>query len=129
MDIADLDHRVQMQFGCVPPDLVERLVELGHVGEVAFQAGRGEWFCARAWAGLLAGEDRQAEAEEVLAPYVATGWWTAAETLAGLLERWGRTDEAVALVRPHATPAVRRRWRAWRGCWAGRAGRTRRSTC
>ncbi|MFB9388351.1 tetratricopeptide repeat protein [Streptomyces coeruleoprunus] len=66
------------------------------------QAGRGEWFCAREWARLLGGQDRQAEALEVLAPYVATGWWPAARTQAELLESWGRAEEAIALVRPHA---------------------------
>ncbi|MGW0433918.1 tetratricopeptide repeat protein [Micromonospora sp. NPDC003197] len=102
MDAADLDYRARTLTGCIPPDLVSRLVELGLIREVEFQAGRGEWFCAREWARLLAGQDRQAEALEVLAPYVATGWWKAAETMAELLEGWGRTEEAIALARPYA---------------------------
>ncbi|BCJ69110.1 tetratricopeptide repeat protein [Polymorphospora rubra] len=102
MDAADLDYRTRTLNGCIPPDLVSRLIELGHGAEVEVQAGRGEWFCARERARLLAGQDRQAEALEVLAPYVATGWWNAAETMAGLLEEWGRVEEAIVLARPYA---------------------------
>ncbi len=102
MDAADLDYRVRTLSGCIPPDLVSRLVELGHAGEVEFQAGRGEWFCAREWARLLAERGRRAEALEVFAPYLATGWRTASETVAGLLEEWGRAEEAIALARPGA---------------------------
>ncbi|MFI9616729.1 tetratricopeptide repeat protein [Streptomyces sp. NPDC052023] len=101
MDVADLDYRARTLQGCIPPHLVSRLLELGHDEEVARQAGRGEWFCARERARLLGALDRQAQAWDVLAPYVATGWWTAAETAAGLLEGWGRAEEAMALVRPH----------------------------
>lgn len=36
---------------------------------------------------------------EVLAPYVATGWWKAAHSVAELLEGWGRVDEAVEVFR------------------------------
>ena len=71
------------------------------------QAGRDEWFCAREWSRILAGQDRQAEALEVLAPYVATGWWTAAATVAGLFEGWGRIEDAIALARPHAEAGER----------------------
>ncbi|MEV0385003.1 hypothetical protein [Nonomuraea sp. NPDC050643] len=102
MDADDLDYRTRTHTGCVPPHLVSRLVELGHTAEVEFQAGRGEWFCAREQARLLAEQDRRAEAMEVLAPYVATGWWKAAETMAELLEGWGRIDEAIELARPYA---------------------------
>lgn len=35
-------------------------------------------------------------------PYVGIGWWRAAESTAGLLEEWGRPDEAIALLRPYA---------------------------
>ncbi|MER5430220.1 hypothetical protein [Streptomyces sp. NPDC002588] len=75
--------------GCIPPLLVSRLLELGHAVEVGFQAGRGEWFCAREWAYLLGGQGRQAEALETVAPYVATGWWPATRAEAELLEGWG----------------------------------------
>ncbi|MFB7448137.1 hypothetical protein [Streptomyces sp. NPDC056194] len=73
MDAADLDYRVRTLSGCIPPRLVTRLLELGHTQEMKFQAGRGEWFCALAWAQLLGNQGRQAQALEVLAPYVATG--------------------------------------------------------
>jgi hypothetical protein len=102
VNAADLDYRARTLTGCIPPHLVSRLVELGHTEEVEFQAGHGEWFCARERARLLAGQDRQAEALEVLAPYVATGWWKAAETKAELLAGWGRTEEAIMLARPYA---------------------------
>ncbi|MEU8378427.1 hypothetical protein [Streptosporangium sp. NPDC048865] len=102
MDAADLDYRVRTLSGCIPPDLVSRLVELGHGAEVEFQAGRGEWFCAREQARQLAERGRREEALEVLAPYVATGWRTATTTVAGLLEEWGRAEEAIALARPGA---------------------------
>lgn len=102
MDAADLDYRARTLSGCIPPLLVSRLLELGHGEEVEFQAGRGEWFCAREWARLLGDQGRQAEALEVLAPYVATGWWPAAQAQAELLESWGRAEEAIALARPYA---------------------------
>ncbi|MFC0106476.1 tetratricopeptide repeat protein [Kibdelosporangium aridum] len=102
MDAADLDYRARTLSGCIPPLLVSRLVELGHGKEVEFQARRGEWFCAREWARMLGDQGRQAEALEVLAPYVATGWWLAARAQAELLESWGRAEEAIALARPYA---------------------------
>lgn len=76
-----------------------RLLEHGHVDVVELQAGRGEWFCALAWARLLGEQGRQADALEVLAPYLATGWWTAVEAAAELLEGWGRVDEAIEITR------------------------------
>ncbi|MFF2079044.1 tetratricopeptide repeat protein [Kitasatospora sp. NPDC058162] len=102
MDKDALDYWTRTQSGCIPPDLASRLLELGHATEVEFQAGRGEWFCAREWARLLDGQGRPEEALAVLAPYTATGWWTAAEATAELLEARGRVDEAIALARPHA---------------------------
>ena len=102
MHAADLDYRARTLSGCIPPLLVSRLLELGHGEEVEFQAGRGEWFCAREWVRLLSDQGRQAQALEVLAPYVATGWWPAARVQAELLESWGRAEEAIALARPYA---------------------------
>ncbi|MGO1051434.1 tetratricopeptide repeat protein [Crossiella sp. CA198] len=101
MDAADLDRRARTRSGWIPPLLVSRLLELGHGKEVEFQAGRGDWFCAREWARLLGDQGRQAEALEVLAPYVATDWWPAAQAQAELLESWGRAEEAIALIRPY----------------------------
>ncbi|MFE4798429.1 tetratricopeptide repeat protein [Streptomyces sp. NPDC056708] len=103
MDAADLDHQARTSSGSIPPLLVSRLLELGHSEEVEVQARCGEWFCARAWARLLGDQGRQAQALEVLAPYVATGWWPAARTQAELLESWGRAEEAIALARPYAS--------------------------
>ncbi|MFD8593197.1 hypothetical protein ACFV1B_27210 [Streptomyces sp. NPDC059637] len=136
--------------GCIPPLLVSRLLEPGHGEEVEFQAGRGEWFCAREWARLLGDQGLQEQALEVLAPYVATGWWPAArdgdvaalptariparhrcdtpwccrgldpdtaigllaavrerqdriDTISDLLAEAGRTEEAVTVLRSHAS--------------------------
>ncbi|MFC9285838.1 hypothetical protein [Streptomyces sp. NPDC057052] len=105
MDASDLEHRARTRSGCIPPELVSRLLELGHAEEVERQAGRGEWFCALEWARVLGGQDRQAEALEVLAPYLATGWWIAAAATAGLLEEWGRGEDAIALARAHMASA------------------------
>ncbi|MDF0374365.1 tetratricopeptide repeat protein [Streptomyces sp. KA12] len=102
MDAADLDYRARTLTGCIPPLLVSRLLELGHDREVELQSGRGEWFCALEWARLLGQRGRREEALEVLAPYVATNWWPAAQARAELLEGWGRVEEAIATSRPYA---------------------------
>ncbi|MFD3622695.1 tetratricopeptide repeat protein, partial [Streptomyces sp. NPDC058676] len=99
MDATDLDYRARTRSGCIPPELVSRLLERGHVDVVELHAGRGEWFCALAWARLLGEQGRQADALEVLAPYLATGWWTAVTAAAELLESWGRVDEAIEITR------------------------------
>lgn len=107
VDAADLERRARTLSGCIPSALVARLLELGHEREVQRQAGRGEWFCALAWAHLL-GERRQYErALDVLAPYVATGWWPAVRARAELLEAWGRADEAIVLCRSRAKTGER----------------------
>ncbi|MET7368739.1 tetratricopeptide repeat protein [Streptomyces sp. NPDC005566] len=99
MDATDLDYRARTRSGCIPPELVSRLLEHGHADVVEVQSARGEWFCALARARLLSGQGRQADALEVLAPYVATGWWTAVEAAAELLEGWGRVEEAIEITR------------------------------
>ncbi|MET9878869.1 hypothetical protein ABZZ36_30175 [Actinacidiphila glaucinigra] len=99
MDASDLDHQTRTRSGCIPPELVSRLLERGHATVVEQQAGRGEWFCALAWARLLGEQGRQADALEVLAPYRATGWWTAVVAVAELLECWGRVEEAIEITR------------------------------
>ncbi|MFC4068422.1 tetratricopeptide repeat protein [Actinoplanes subglobosus] len=90
MDAADLAHRARTHAGWVPPDLVDLLLAGGHTGDVARLARQGDWFCARALAD-----------PEILAPYAATGWWPATEAMATLLQRQGRTGEAVAMARSH----------------------------
>jgi hypothetical protein len=124
VDIADLDRQVRLQSGSVPSDLVERLLELGHVDEVALQAGRGEWCCARAWAGLPAGlrerfggvEDWEffgprlrlmaacglvEAAIEQARAHPEGGSWSAVTSIAWLLDVAGRTEEAVAVLERH----------------------------
>lgn len=58
MDAADLDYRARTLSGCVPPRVVSRLVELGHIEEVEFQA-------PVQLAELLVRHDRGDEATEV----------------------------------------------------------------
>ncbi|MGS2592023.1 tetratricopeptide repeat protein [Streptomyces hebeiensis] len=99
MDATDLDYQARTRSGCIPPELVSRLLERGHVNVVEPQARDGEWFCALAWARLLDEQGRQADALEVLGPYRATGWWTAVEATAEMLEGWGRIDEAIEITR------------------------------
>ncbi|MFG2480403.1 tetratricopeptide repeat protein [Streptomyces fagopyri] len=109
MDAATLERRTRMHNECIPPDFVDRLLALGHVDVVRAQAVAedGDWFCARAWARLLAGRDELEEALRVLAPYVGTGWWTATAEAARLLDSAGRGEEAMSLVRPFATDGER----------------------
>ncbi|WP_327188063.1 tetratricopeptide repeat protein [Streptomyces sp. NBC_01334] len=99
MDATDLEYRVRTRSGCISPELVSRLLERRHVDVVELHAGRGEWFCALAWARLLGEQGRQADALEVLAPFLATGWWTAVAAAAEMLECWGRVDEAIEMTR------------------------------
>lgn len=99
MDATDLDYRARTRSSCIPPEFVSRLLERGYADVVEVQAGRGEWFCALAWARLLDEQGRQADALEVLAPYLATGWWTAVAAATDLLEGWGRVDEAIETTR------------------------------
>ncbi|MFF4320357.1 hypothetical protein [Streptomyces sp. NPDC001568] len=124
LDPADLDRRTRLHAGCVPPDLVEYLLDHGHADTVRELALDGEWFCARALARTLAADGQREEARDLLAPYVATGWWTAVAEAAGLLGAWGRVEEALDLVRPHAEAGERSALRefALLLARAGRAG-------
>ncbi|MFD3795374.1 tetratricopeptide repeat protein [Streptomyces californicus] len=99
MDATDLEHRALTRTGCIPPELVARLLERGRDDVVEERAGHGEWFCALARAASLGERGRQADALEVLAPYLATGWWAAAVAVADLLESWGRAGEAIDVAR------------------------------
>lgn len=102
MDAATLHRRAAWQR--VPPEVVDRLLALGHTEAVRGPAlaEDGDWSCARAWARLSAGRGELDEAIAVLAPYVDAGWWPAAEEAARLLDAGGRGEEAIALVRPFA---------------------------
>ncbi|MGW9027490.1 hypothetical protein ACWGQ5_25625 [Streptomyces sp. NPDC055722] len=109
MDAAVLDRRTRMHDECIPPDLVDRLLGLGHADVVRAQAlaEDGDWFCARVWARLLVGRGELEEALGMLAPYVGTGWWTATAEAARLLDSGGRGEEAIFLVRPFAEDGER----------------------
>jgi hypothetical protein len=101
MDAHELDRRARTCDGWVPPELVSRLVDHGHLGEVEQGARDGDWFCARAWARVLVDRGKRAEALEVLAPYLATGWEQAVRTVAELFEAWGEADKAIEVCRSH----------------------------
>ncbi|MEV7122195.1 hypothetical protein [Kitasatospora griseola] len=109
MNADDLERRCRTGSGFIPPKVVKHLLERSHGPVVAEQAGRGDWFCAQAWARVLAGDGRLDEALGALAPYAATTWWTAVVEVAELLEDGGRAEEAIETVRarmalghPHA---------------------------
>jgi hypothetical protein len=106
VDADDLARQARELTGLGWP-LASRLIQLGHAEQVQRQAGRGDWSCARELAWFLAGQDRHAEAVELLAAYAATGWWTAVEAMAELLEHGGRGDEAIALAGPYAKAGER----------------------
>jgi hypothetical protein len=99
VDAAELDRRARTYGAWIPPHLVSWLVEHGHLDEVELQARDGDWFCAQAWVRILVEQDRRDEAMDVLAPYLATGWWKAARIVAELLEGSGRVDEAIEVSR------------------------------
>jgi thioredoxin-like negative regulator of GroEL len=101
VNAAELDRRARTYEGWVPPALVSLLIEHGHADEVRVQARGGDWFCARGWAEVLIEQGRRDEALDVLAPFVDARWSGAARWVAGLLEGWGRADEAIALLRSH----------------------------
>ncbi|MEV7562529.1 hypothetical protein [Streptomyces sp. NPDC089795] len=109
MDADVLHRRTTWHDACVPPRIVDRLLDLGHTDVVRglAVAEDGDWFCARAWARLLVDRGELDGALDVLGPYVATGWWPAAEEAARLLDTGGRGEEAIALVRPFARDGER----------------------
>lgn len=105
MDPADLDRRHRTYDGWIPPTVAGLLHEHGHRGVLREAAARGDWFCARRLGEAAAsqyGLDGQATALALMQPFVATGWWPAVSTVAGLLTDWERVDEAIALLRPLA---------------------------
>ncbi|MET9377530.1 hypothetical protein ABZX98_25930 [Streptomyces sp. NPDC002992] len=99
MHAAELDRRARSYDGWIPPHLVSWLVEHGYLHEVEAQARGGDRFCAQERVRILVEQDRRDEALEALAPYLATGWWKAARSVAELLDTWGRVDEAIAVFR------------------------------
>ncbi|WP_371573393.1 hypothetical protein [Streptomyces sp. NBC_01314] len=114
MNAAELDRRARTYDGWIPPHLVSWLIDHGHLGEVEQQARGGDWFCAQGWVRFLVDRDRREEALDVLAPYLATGWWKAAHSVAELLEGLGRVDEAIAVFRSN----MRADWQPAFKCFA-----------
>jgi hypothetical protein len=99
VNAAELDRRARTYDGWIPPHLVSRLIDHGHLGEVEQQARGGDWFCAQAWVRTLIDQELWEQALEVLTPYLATGWWRAARSVAELFEGWGRVAEAIEVLR------------------------------
>ena len=123
MDAEELSRRAVAFDGWFGPALASRLVEHGYLDELRLQAEQGDWTCAKALAGELAGRGEHDAALEVLAPYAATGWWTAIGTVADTLDGAGRTGEAISLVSPLAEAGNRYAVNSLAGLLAS-AGRT-----
>ena len=103
--------------------MVERLLELGHLALVVRAAGeRGEWFCATAAVRELCAAGDFEGAWAVIRPFAATGWEPAVTLSAEVLFRWGRTEEALALVHPGEVVREGREWRDF-ALMLARAGR------
>jgi tetratricopeptide (TPR) repeat protein len=98
------------RYSGVPPTTVGLLVEHGHLDIVVDAAGQGEWFCADRAVRELSAAGRRADAWELLAPYLATGWWGGVRVAAHLLVDWDRGEEAVELVRTYTGPEERLAW-------------------
>ncbi|NJP98777.1 tetratricopeptide repeat protein [Nonomuraea sp. FMUSA5-5] len=111
MNADDLDRQWRLYEG-VTPDVVDRLIEHGHLDTVVATARSGEWFSAAGAVKELAARRDWKSAWEVLAPFAETGWWHAIKVAADLLERQGRVDEAIGLVRAQAEGGERLAWSA-----------------
>ncbi|MFE5326126.1 hypothetical protein ACFRCG_06995 [Embleya sp. NPDC056575] len=109
MDI-ELRHPQQDFFDRVPPNTVTFLLERGHVDAVVEAAHRGEWECARGAVEHFLACDEPGKAWGVIAPFVATGRWSAVREAAPVLRALGRGGEAIAMVRAHAEGGVRDAW-------------------
>lgn len=94
--------------------MVDLLVEGGHLDLVVEAADRrGDWFCARGAARELCTTEEFERAWAVMKPFADSGWLPALSAGADILVRWGRIDEALALVRPDETA-----WQAVEACRA-----------
>ncbi|MEV4570164.1 hypothetical protein AB0K12_40985 [Nonomuraea sp. NPDC049419] len=82
----------------VTPDIVDRLIEHGHLDTVVATARSGDWFSAAGAVKELAARQDWQSAWGIVAPFAETGWWYAVKAAADLLERQERVDEAVGLV-------------------------------
>ncbi|MET9246186.1 hypothetical protein [Nonomuraea sp. NPDC003709] len=111
MNADDLDRQWRLYEG-VTPDIVDRLIEHGHLDTVVATARSGEWSCAAGAVKELAARQDWESAWEVVAPYAETGWWYAVKAAADLLGRQGRVDEAIGLVRAQAEGGERLAWDA-----------------
>ncbi|MEV5895895.1 hypothetical protein [Nonomuraea fuscirosea] len=111
MNADDLDRQWRLYEG-VTPDIVDLLLEHGHLDTVVAAARSGEWFCAAGAVRELAAKQNGESAWEIVAPYAETGWWHAVKAAADLLERQERSDEAIELVRAQAEGGERLAWDA-----------------
>ncbi|MFD8479403.1 tetratricopeptide repeat protein [Kitasatospora sp. NPDC059673] len=123
MNIDDLEWQERSHAGGVPPAMAERLVGLGRLDLVIRAAAeRGEWFCAVVAVRELCAVGDFDGACTAVEPFAATGWKPAVVLLADVLFQWGRTEEALALVRPAADVQDGREWREF-ALMLARAGR------
>lgn len=100
MQIDDLEWQAGNSGG-ISPRTVDSLIERGYVDVVVEAAvERGDWFCAKAAVRELCAVAEFERAWAVMEPFAATGWLPAVSAGADVLLRWGRIEEALALVRP-----------------------------
>jgi tetratricopeptide (TPR) repeat protein len=103
MNVDDLEWQTRF-LGGISPRLVSLLLERGHLDLVIRAANeRGEWFCAEAAVRELCATKEFERARGVMEPFVAAGWRPAVWATAEILLQWGRTEEALELVRPDET--------------------------
>lgn len=99
-------------YGGIPPRMADLLCELGHLDLVVQAAAqRGEWFCALAAVRELCTAGDYERAWSVIEPFAATGWKSAMTQAADVRFRMGRTEDALALVRPDEPVTEGREWR------------------
>ncbi|MCX5177489.1 hypothetical protein [Streptomyces virginiae] len=101
MDAVVLHRRAAWHDECVPPDLVDRLLALGHTEVVRglAVAEDGDWFCARAWARLLDAGGRGEEAITVVRRFERDGERVALRDLALPPARHGQGAEGIEVLR------------------------------
>ncbi|MFD0632990.1 tetratricopeptide repeat protein [Catenulispora yoronensis] len=106
MDAAELSRRLESFDGWVPPVTVKVLIRLGLFDELRRLGADGDWYCASAWASWSAEQGGTSAALAMLAPFRATGWFTAVRKYVQVLATAGRFAEAVDLVPDCGLPEV-----------------------
>ncbi|MGW2540209.1 tetratricopeptide repeat protein [Kitasatospora sp. NPDC001574] len=112
MNIDDLVWQAET-VGAISSRVALTLIEYGHL-ETVIQAAleRGDWNCAKYAVQTLCADGEFDRALEVLQPFTATGWLTARWQTAHVMARQGRSEEALAMMRPDRTQADDERYLA-----------------